>query len=605
LNRLLAILFISIFATNLLVAHIDLLDSCPIDTLLIKGQKTNLFDGLYHTDLSKLTNCDQLFKLQKNISIGKAKTPFDFYFVAQNKDQVAFEGYLYFENVNLDSLSLVAKSNNVTTIYYYSETTPIDQRIVKDLHCVFPIHLEPEEIKEYFLRIRHGELALHANVSLLSTADYMYKSSLKNFLLGAFLGIEMLLILFIPLLFYFKKNYRLTLTYVLYHITILVGLLDFNGILLGYIFPSLAPYEKQITIFLVAIMLVFLVEFVKQLYQSSNSKGIKLFRYSFAFILIVCTFLLPIETYLFHMINGLFILIIFCLCNALWIFYNSFNLDRNISYLFMIGIGSVTVIGIYRVIVKWLGLQGGFLFHNGLMLAYLIEVLCFFGILGYTIYKTEIELKEKELNEKLLKVKAENDLLEERNRIGQELHDDLGSGLTRMKYLAYKANLSESDSKETLSKISKTSDHLISNMREIIWAMDSDSDDIHSFISHCRRYIEEYLKQFNITLHFHSEIQSNFSVAGHVRRKTLLILKESIHNVVKHSNADKVEVKIKETKDSMLKVSIIDNGKGFDPTKLNGHSYGFKNMKTLTSKLNGEMKVEVTDKTKLLFSIPL
>ncbi|WP_298136887.1 7TM diverse intracellular signaling domain-containing protein [Flavobacterium sp.] len=55
----------------------------------------------------------------------------------------------------------------------------------------------------------------------------------------------------------------------------------------------------------------------------------------------------------------------------------------------------------------------------------------------------------------------------ERNRIAADMHDDLGSGLTKITYLSQMA-IDDYDLKENLSKINKTSSDLVENMSEII-----------------------------------------------------------------------------------------------------------------------------------------
>ena len=61
-------------------------------------------------------------------------------------------------------------------------------------------------------------------------------------------------------------------------------------------------------------------------------------------------------------------------------------------------------------------------------------------------------------------------------------------------------------------------------------------------------------------------------VSGEFRRNVYLTVKEALHNIVKHSGASKVDIRVEAGK--QLFISIHDNGKGFDEKNIRPFSNG-------------------------------
>ncbi|MBK7008303.1 MAG: hypothetical protein IPH36_06580 [Saprospiraceae bacterium] len=142
----------------------------------------------------------------------------------------------------------------------------------------------------------------------------------------------------------------------------------------------------------------------------------------------------------------------------------------------------------------------------------MIAFISLIGLFFFILYVfSRINSKQKQ---KLLKQEIENKtqmaeisklhaLENERNRISSEMHDDLGSGLTRIRYLSDKALVHASETeKEEITKISAYANDLVRNMGEIIWAMNSRFDNAESLAAYIRRYASEYLEEHHIDLSF-------------------------------------------------------------------------------------------------------
>jgi signal transduction histidine kinase len=82
--------------------------------------------------------------------------------------------------------------------------------------------------------------------------------------------------------------------------------------------------------------------------------------------------------------------------------------------------------------------------------------------------------------------------------------------------------------------------------------------------------------------------QFNFNLAA--RRSLFLVVKEALNNAVRHSGATEVELTI-QVADGKVRVSIRDNGKGFDMSKAKPERNGLTNMTQRMNEVGGECRV--------------
>ena len=92
-------------------------------------------------------------------------------------------------------------------------------------------------------------------------------------------------------------------------------------------------------------------------------------------------------------------------------------------------------------------------------------------------------------------------------------------------------------------------------------------------------------------------------VSGEFRRNVYLTVKEALHNIVKHSHATKVDIRVETGKHLMI--SIHDNGKGFDEKNIRPFSNGIPNMKKRIATLGGNLEIKNTDGSTVTLVVPL
>ncbi|MFT3945481.1 MAG: ATP-binding protein [Agriterribacter sp.] len=197
-----------------------------------------------------------------------------------------------------------------------------------------------------------------------------------------------------------------------------------------------------------------------------------------------------------------------------------------------------------------------------------------------------------------------NLLLEERTRIGRELHDDLGGGLSTIRLMTEMIKDPQFGLNGSyLDNISFKSGELIQNMNEIVWSLNNSNDNIAGMIVYIRQYAGTFLEDANIHLSFHQpQTIPAVEVVGHTRRHIFLVVKEALHNIVKHSGAGEVSIDI--SIDNYFTVSIADNGKGISNVQKEAPGNGLRNMQQRIAVLKGQFQIIQQEGTTLIFSIP-
>ncbi len=216
-----------------------------------------------------------------------------------------------------------------------------------------------------------------------------------------------------------------------------------------------------------------------------------------------------------------------------------------------------------------------------------------------------LENKNKELQTFMAIMNAKDN---ERTRIAQEIHDDIGSGLTNIRLLSeiIKAK-SVHQSNVEIDKISHSASGLIENMNEIIWSINSKNDNLPNLIAYLRSYVVNYFEdynQFKIKTDVTDSIP-NLIIDGNFRRAVFLVIKEALHNILKHSNASIVNLQIIIIESNILNIIVQDNGIGLQENKNILFSNGLRNMKDRIQNLGGNVHFYAKNGVIIHLQIPL
>ncbi|GEM_PF-1470076 len=191
-----------------------------------------------------------------------------------------------------------------------------------------------------------------------------------------------------------------------------------------------------------------------------------------------------------------------------------------------------------------------------------------------------VELKQTQ--QQLIQLEKEKEAEAIRLRISRDIHDDIGSNLTKIAMLG---NLASAQSKnkmpEMTAQLDKISDYARSvnnSMSEIIWAVNPRQDTLENLLGYMRVHTEEFLKDTGITykINFPQHTPS-VQLNPDLKRSLFLVLKESLNNAVKYAEAKNIEIKFS-ISDKNFEMQIADDGKGFDVKEKLNTGNGLQNM---------------------------
>lgn len=240
--------------------------------------------------------------------------------------------------------------------------------------------------------------------------------------------------------------------------------------------------------------------------------------------------------------------------------------------------------------------------RQGTWLAIVLSVLAVLtAIFTSILRKQKQRQREAELQAELATSEAANRLQEERLRISRDLHDNLGAELTIIgSSLSRKAFQVENEQeKQELEAIGSNARQAMGMLRETIWAIRHEQFTVQQ--------LAEKIGDFAVratTLPIDFEVpETNLMLSPSQTLSLYRIAQEAITNAVKYAEASAIKV-LFETNDNSLKMSVLDNGKGFD-TQQQPSGNGLGNMRTRIEELGGELAISSSGNgTSVILTLP-
>jgi signal transduction histidine kinase/ligand-binding sensor domain-containing protein len=228
------------------------------------------------------------------------------------------------------------------------------------------------------------------------------------------------------------------------------------------------------------------------------------------------------------------------------------------------------------------------------------------SILALLIFITRSYYSRK-LEKQKNKLERKQAVEKERTRIATDMHDELGAGLSRIKFLSETIGLKkqmQEPVEEDIDKIRQYSHEMIDKMGEIVWALNEKNDSLSDLLAYTRVYAVQYLSENGIHCSVDTPVQfpSSF-ISGEFRRNIYLTVKEALHNIVKHAQARQVTIQMETGK--TLFISISDDGTGFDQNNIRPYGNGLNNMKKRMESIEGILEIKNGNGTTIIISAPI
>jgi signal transduction histidine kinase len=239
----------------------------------------------------------------------------------------------------------------------------------------------------------------------------------------------------------------------------------------------------------------------------------------------------------------------------------------------------------------WWTLKRVLWFSGGLALATLLAfgwVMVLHRQVAERTRELEIQSRRRQLAER------RRDIEQERARLAQDLHDDLGSRLTEVNMLAALVKSPTTNAEEKaryLADLSETARHMVSSLDEIVWAVNPRNDTIASLASYFGSYAQRFLDIAAISCGLEiAEDLPEHSLDPKFRQELFYAFKEALTNVVRHARATQVCLRIS-VQDGHLLVALADNGVGLPPRTGQAGDDGLANMRSRLRSLGGSCDI--------------
>jgi len=233
-------------------------------------------------------------------------------------------------------------------------------------------------------------------------------------------------------------------------------------------------------------------------------------------------------------------------------------------------------------------------FYQTIYFKILISLFLLGLIIGLTRYFYLRKYKQE-----LMLIELENVIEKERMRISKDMHDDIGSVLTKINLLSEIAKRDIADKSkltDELNQINAAGREVIDTLDEIVWALNPKNDNIENLISYIVMFAEDYLGLAGIDLKLSvPEEIPDVEIRAELRHNLFMVIKETLNNTVKYSGTKCVNIPIEIT-NSKLVIEVKNEGKKINFDNLNKFSNGIKNMKSRINEIGGEYVIENLDK---------
>lgn len=240
---------------------------------------------------------------------------------------------------------------------------------------------------------------------------------------------------------------------------------------------------------------------------------------------------------------------------------------------------SVSIVGAVNDITKWMLAHGE------------PEIRAVTGLNDAAMLSDNIDLYERS---------RDLAVLEERNRLAQELHDNLAQAVG---YLSLQlgttsqlfSNQQTDQAQAKLRELRQLVNEIYTDVREEIFNLRSQMSLTAGFLETLRQYIAKYKRHYDLDIRLSLEVsQDRLELPTEMGIQLIRIIQEALINVRKHSGVDQAVIRLKDERGN-LRLSVEDRGQGFDPEQIDqaGQTgFGLQIMAERAESIGGELELD-------------
>lgn len=215
---------------------------------------------------------------------------------------------------------------------------------------------------------------------------------------------------------------------------------------------------------------------------------------------------------------------------------------------------------------------------------------------AFTIFHNRKMIANRETVKRLEKEKSRKELVnaiqiqeKERQRLGQDIHDDLGPTMIAIKLKLNRLSGKEAPKERDINQLTEMMEETIMNVRGLSQSMYPSTLEKYGLVDALKEMGSRIQSASNIMV----EIEIDPKVLEwdeDVQLNVYRIVQEFCNNSVKHSGGNLLQINILEQGGQFM-IEVSDNGGGFDLSADNGSGLGLRNMEMRSKAINYDFQM--------------
>jgi signal transduction histidine kinase len=185
-------------------------------------------------------------------------------------------------------------------------------------------------------------------------------------------------------------------------------------------------------------------------------------------------------------------------------------------------------------------------------------------------------------------------LEQERLRIAQDIHDDLGARVTQISLLSAMAQNNATlpeQARNDFDTISRLTRELVSALYETVWAVNPENDNLDALGNYLCQMINQLCEKARLRCRLDvALLPKTIAVSSQTRHNIIMAVKEAANNIIKHAKAAEVTLRVT-FHENNLSISVSDDGCGFDPNQ-HSNGNGLMNLKRRLADIGGNCSIQ-------------
>lgn len=189
-----------------------------------------------------------------------------------------------------------------------------------------------------------------------------------------------------------------------------------------------------------------------------------------------------------------------------------------------------------------------------------------------------------------------------KKQIADDLHDDVATSLSQISMLVKTIKAQHPD--PSLHQVENLSDQSIGKLSDIVWAIDDKRQTLDDLANRLQDYAESVFHPLHIRLRVQTELANpERNVTSTVRHHTVMIFKEAVNNIIRHTKSNTVQIQLVNLRSELL--LTIENY--FEITQQSPYSTG-KGLESMANRANimrGDILIDHTEHSfRLMVKVP-